>query len=243
MKRKLLLAAILVFTGIQLFAKEGVYLEFKITSTRMNGTSKTYEADGNTRTELLLNNASGGGPIGTTTLILADNPYNAYSLNEKDRTYTVKEKGKDGEHPDDYDVEVLGKETIGSYKCIHVIVTFNKFKRTTEMWLSKDVKGYETFMGANISQLGSGSGFYEKLKAKGAEGCMVRMLTKDPKGSDGMQMDLVKAEKKNIDASLFSLAGYTKSSMPAIMTSEQMRAMTPEQRQEYLNKMREKYKR
>ena len=243
MKRKLLLAVMLVFAGIPLFAKEGIYLEFKITSPRMNGTSKTYESGGNTRTEMLLNNAGGGGPIGTITLMLADNPHNAYSLNDKDKTYTVTETGKNGEHPDDYDIEVVGKETIGSYKCTHVVVTFKKFQHKSEMWLSKDVPGYASFTGVNMPQMGGGSGFYEKLKATGADGFVVRMLTRDPKGGDGMQMDLVKAEKKNIDASLFSLDGYTKSSMPTMMTNEQVKAMTPEQRQEYLNKMREKYKR
>ena len=243
MKKKLLLVAILAFTGIQLFAKDGVYLEFKITSPRMNGTSKTYEAGGSTRTEMLLANAAGGGPMGTTTLILADNPHNSYSLDEKNKTYTVTETGKNGEHPDDYDVEVVGKEKINNYKCTHVVITFKKFQRKSEMWLSKDVPGYASFIGASMSQMGGGSGFYDKLKAKGADGFVVRMLTKDSKGGEGMQMDLVKAEKKNIDPSLFSLSGYTKSSMPVTMTNEQMRAMTPAQRQEYLNKMREKYKR
>lgn len=243
MKKILLLAVILVFNGIQLFAKDGVYLEFKITSQRMNGTSKIYEAGGSTRTEMQMNNAGSGAPFGTTMLILADNPHNSYTLDEKNKTYTVTETGKNGEHPDDYDVEVVGKETINNYKCTHVVVTFKKFQRKSEMWLSKDVPGYAGVMGASMSQMAGGSGFYDKLKAKGADGFVVRMLTKDPRGGEGMQMDLVKAEKKNIDASLFSLSGYTKSSMPATMTNEQMRAMTPEQRQEYLKQMREKYKR
>ena len=61
-----------------------------------------------------------------------------------------------------------------------------------------------------------------------------------------MQLDLVKAEKKSLDGSLFSTNGYTKSAtnsvsgMPVI-DAQAIQKMTPEERQKYIEDMKAKY--
>ena len=90
-----------------------------------------------------------------------------------------------------------------------------------------------------------GAKFFNALKDKGVEGFVVRMLVKGNRG-DQIQMDLVKAEKRNIDESLFSLSGYTKTAGYAPgsggMDREQIQKMTPEERQKYIEEMKGKYK-
>ncbi|MCW3121028.1 MAG: hypothetical protein JWQ38_520 [Flavipsychrobacter sp.] len=239
MKKNLLLIALLFFT-FPVFAAEGVYLEFRITSTNINGTSKTYNSAGNVRSEMTMTNARSSAPMSVVTLKLHNEPNTVYSLNEKDKTYTVTNtQSTTGYKEDDFDVEIVGKEKIGSYNCTHVNIVYKKTGHKNQMWLSRDIPGYASYTSVEDNYLG-GSEFFDKLKAKGADGFVVRMLINGGR-SEQIQMDLVKAEKKNIDAGMFSVSGYTKSATPANMTADQLKSMTPEQRQEYLKQMRERY--
>ncbi len=240
MKRSIL-TLLLSLAGTCVIAKDGVYLEFKISSQLIHGTSKTFAADGNTRSEMTMTNVNMPTPINTITLIKSEAPNTTYSLNEKDKTYTVSESGKNtAQAEEDYDVVVVGKETINGYNCLHVNIVYKTTPQKSDMWLSKDIPGYASYTTVKTDQLG-GAGFFDKLKAKGADGFVVRMQMKMGKG-EVMQMDLVKAERRNIDDGLFTLNGYTKSAMPDMMNMEQLKNMTPEQRKQYMMQMQEKYK-
>ena len=245
MNKYLLQIVVLLCSCICVSAAPGIYLEFKITSASMNGTSKVYTANGNTRSEMTMTNSAMPVPFGVTTLILQSAPGKSYSLFEKDKTYTETDISKSHESDDDdYEVTVLGKEKVNNYNCVHVSVRYKKSKHTSEMWLSKDITGYADFINVKTKFL-KGSGFFNALKEKGAEGFVVRMLTVGERG-EKMQMDLVKAQKENVPESLFSLSGYTKSAgrTPGMggPDAQQLQKMTPEERAKYIEEMKAKYK-
>ena len=183
----------------------------------------------------------------TCCVFRQDAPGKAYTISEKDKTYSETEISNTpgNENKEDYEITLIGKELVNGYSCTHATALNKKTKRTSEVWLSKDVKGYAEYTSLRNTYLG-GSKFFEALKEKGAEGFVVRSVMVDGKG-ENMQMDLVKAEKKDIDETMFSLDGYTRKAvagMPGGMlpqTAEQIQKMTPGERQKYMEDMKAKY--
>ncbi len=245
MKNYLLIVVLFLFATAS-FAKEGYYLEFKMSGGMMSGTSKTWSADGNTRSEMSMKMAAMKDPLETGTLMLASTPNIVYTLNDQNKTYSEMQGGKaDKTYDDEIEVTVIGKERVNNYNCVHVKVRFKKGQHETEMWLSKEIAGYANYTSIKNNYLG-GSKFFDQLKAKGADGFVVRLLTAGGRGGEKMQMDLVKAEKREIEASRFSLSGYNKTAGTAIpglggKTVEELKAMTPEERQQYIKEMQQKY--
>ena len=229
------------------FAKDGIYLEFRITSPSITGTSKTYTAGGSTRSEIIMNNPRTTTPIKVATLILASAPGKSYSLNEASKTYTEMDAARaQQDNDDDIEVTVLGKEKVNNYNCTHVSIKYKKSQRATEMWLSKDIPGFMDYTTVKNNYLG-GSKFFDALKAKGADGFVARILTNGERG-EKMQMDLVKAEKQNVPDALLSLDGYTKGAGSYMtpgggVNPNAIQNMTPEERKAYIEKMRAQYKR
>jgi hypothetical protein len=234
-----------LFASVNTFGKDGIYIEFKITSSSVNGISKSYSAGGDTRSEMTMN---AGGGISIVTLVLNSTPGTVYMLNDRDKTYSEMGAGQSqGENNDrdDYEIIVVGNERVNNYNCVHVKVKNKRTKNATDMWLSKDVANYASYTSVKNRYLG-GSDFFNKLKEKGADGFVVRMLVNGDRG-ETMQMDLVKAEKRDVNASLLSLDGYRKSAgaqMPGGYTApsvQDMQNMTPEQRQQYIQQMQQRY--
>ena len=245
MKKYLSLITVLAFFSITAFAREGIYLEFKITVASMTGNNKVYSSDGDTRSEITMVSDAMPNPYSAITLVLHNAPDKVYNLNEKDKTYSETDAGKSSENnDDDYEITVLGKENINNYNCTHVSVRYKKSKHTSDMWLSKDIVGYAGYTVVKNKYLG-GSKFFNALKDKGADGFVVRLVTNSEKGGK-MQMDLVKAEKRTIAESLFSLGGYTKGASytpgNGAVDAQAIQKMTPEERQKYIEQMKEKYK-
>jgi hypothetical protein len=247
MKKNLFIIA-LVFFAMNVAAKEGMYIEFKMASTSVNGTVKDYlSADGDSRNEssMVMSLNGNGQPYETTVIKLHSAPDVVYALNEKNKTYSVTDisKVKDREDDNDYDITVLGKERVNSYSCTHVKVKNKKTQNEMEMWLSKDIPQYERYAARVKNKYMGGSHLYQQLKEKGAEGFMVRMIMNNARGGQ-MQMDLVKAEQRNINESLFSLDGYAKTDAPANRNAEmqqKMQNMTPEERQKYIEQLQQQY--
>ena len=241
MKKKLFFVTFLVTFALNAIAKEGVALEFKLTSKSFTGTFRTLALDGNSRTEMSMTSASFPNPINVVSLRLSSTPDKAYSLNEKNKTYSEVDLAKSGESEDEeYDITVLGKEKIGNYNCVHVKVVYKKSGKTNEMWLSKDVAGYASYRNVRMKYVGSAR-IYTALMAKGAEGFVVRILAQSERGEQ-MQMDLVRAGTQSIDVSLFSLNGYTKSTGAGPgMGRPDIQSMTPEQRKEYIEEMKRQH--
>ena len=250
MKKNFWLIATFLLVCTNTFGREGVYLEFKISSQSVTGTSKTYSLNGDSRVEMTMQNPAMPAPMSIITLVLGNNPDKVYGLNDKDKTYTETDVTKSPEQKnvgddEEYEITVLGKETVNGYAATHVNIVYKKTQRSSEMWLSKDVKGYADYTHIKSKYLG-GHKFFDALKEKGAEGFVVRMMLDAGRGGK-MQMDLVKAEKRDMPTSLFSLDGYTKTaSMGGAPGMERpdigkLQKMTPEERKKYIEEMKAKY--
>lgn len=238
-----IIALLLVSSSV--LGKDGVYLEFKLTSSSVNGTSRSYSAGGDTRSEMTMN---AGGGFSVVTLMLGSTPHTVYMLNEKDKTYsemTTNPSQEENSERDDYDVTVVGNERVNNFNSVHIKVKNKRTQKVTDMWMSKDIVGYASYTSVK-SQYFSGAGFFNKLKEKGADGFVARMVVKGDRG-ETMQMDLVKAEKRDIAASMLSLDGYKKTAghqMPGGYTvpdAQELQNMTPEQRQQYIKQMQQQY--
>ncbi len=252
--KKILLLGYSVFTITTTLFSQGFYIEFKITSTgkesSINGSMKSFAQDGNSRSEVSMSSPQmPGGAMKITSLSLKTEPNKVYLLNEKDKTYSEAETGNDDEWKDrpqaGYEVTVIGKETVNSYSTTHVRVNING-KLREEMWTTKDITGYADFSKIKTKYTGKDN-MYKALAAKGADGMPVRIKMQEH--GQSIQMDLVKAEKRNNPASLFSLTGYTKGSgfsgMPGGESMQEMmeklQNMTPQEQEEMMKRLEQQY--
>ncbi|MBS1622521.1 MAG: DUF4412 domain-containing protein [Bacteroidetes bacterium] len=243
-KLSVILCALVMSTAAM---AQGTYLEFKMSSAEgMGGTMKTYTQDGNVRTEMnMVMPAMPGGALRRTALILKSDPKTSYLLNDEQKTYTVNTMGdKEPSMADhtDYEVTVIGKEKVNGYEATHVRVKAKGSQLEEDLWTSPGVLSYDKYK-ASLTKYTSAN-MYKALAAKGADGFPVRIVA----GEHGrnIQMDLVKAETRSNPASLFSLAGYTKTeggytgSMRegAQNAVNAIQNMTPEQRQQWIDSIR-----
>jgi len=140
---------------------------------------------------------------------------------------------------------VVGKETVNGYNTTNVIIKING-KQREELWTTKDIAGYADFSKVKSKYTGK-ENMYKALAAKGADGMPVRIKIEER--GHGMQMDLVKAEKRNNPAGLFSLSGYTKgngfSGMPGgegmQEMMEKLKNMSPQEREEMMKRLQQQY--
>ncbi len=248
--KKLLSLSLLLLTGALLFA-QGFYLEFKITSSANtgSGTVKNYSQDGSTRSEATISAPQMPDGVKITTLMLKAQPNTIYMLNDKEKTYSEMQASAGEDYKDhpvaDYEVTVLGKETVNGYKTTHVSVKINGVQRQ-EMWTTRDIAGYADFSKIKTVYTGKDN-LYTALAAKGAEGMPVRIKT--TQSGREVQLDLVSAEKRNIPATMFTLNGYTKGSglmqiegMPDMQEMlKKIQNMTPAEKEAMLKKMKELY--
>ena len=252
MKKILFFMLALLSASTWSFGGSGIYVEFKITSDHVSGTVKTSCLDGNSRSDMDMEMNMGGNTrqMNNTTLIRKDAPNTVYMLNETSKTYTESDISKShavASDDEEYDITVLGKEKVNGYSCTHVKVTAKKSNLASDMWVSAEVSNYSEFAVVKSKYLG-GKNLFSALNAKGAAGFVVRIKMNDPRAGD-MQMDLVKAEKKDLSESLFSLDGYKKSAagapggagMPGGIDVEKLKSMTPEERQKYIQDIKSQY--
>lgn len=254
MKKLLFLSCFIGSVAIGL--GQGFYLEFKMTAgaktEAMNGTMKSFSQDGNARSEITMSSpAMPGGNMNLVSITLKAEPKKVYLLNQKDKTYSEMDVNGADEWEEraqaDYEVTVIGKETVNGYNTTHVSIKING-KATEELWTTKDIAGYAELSQVKTKYTGKAN-MYKALAAKGADGMPVRI--KADEHGHSMQLDLVKAEKRNNPASLFSLTGYTKSSRLSIPGMENMpgmkemmekvKNMTPQEREEMLKHLQQQY--
>lgn len=247
---KTFLTSLLLLILCHLAVAGGFYLEFKISgSQRINGTMKAWSENGNSRSMIEMN--ATGMPAGMgnmSTLFLAAQPGKVFMINEKDKTYYEHEKQKSDDFKDEtaeeYEVEVVGKETVNGYASTHVKIRKKDSKSDMDWWVSKDVKNYAEMKTMKAKYIYS-KGIYGALAAKGIDGFPVRISVDGKREGTGMQMDLVKAEPMTIPASKFSLDGYTKTTTPGNpmmgMDPEKIKNMTPEERQKMMQEIMKQY--
>ena len=234
---------------------QGYYVEMKMTATGskegMNGTMKSYSQDGNSRSEINMNIANAPAGIGNIAMLtLKDKPETVYMLNEKEKTYSEFSSANDNEDMKDYpkseyEIIVVGKEKVNSYNCTHIRVKRKGSSHETEMWTTTELTGYAEFSKMKTKYTGKAN-MLKALEEKGAAGFPVRIKS-DERGHS-MQIDLVKAEKRNNPASLFSLAGYTKTENPIMPGGpdmqelmKKMQNMSAAEREAWMKRMQEQY--
>ena len=243
------------------FAQFEGEIGMKMTMREGQGTGKTYVSKIGSRSEIDMQAAKM--PVKMTTLMKFANPDVMYMINDATKTYTeidlkkVKEQAAKvpGKEKDVWSVKKLGRETVNGYSCEHVLVTRSEDAKTEqEWWTSKDISGlsYESMRGLMRRGNQSDEGIMKALRDAGADGFVVKMVTRE-KGNPAavMTMELTRAEKKSVPASLFEIpAGYTKQEgmmggmgvMASPEQQEQMRKamenLTPEQRKQIEDMMK-----
>ena len=236
---------LLIVARPALAAFEG-YIEMTMTMKEGSGTMKGQISSVGARTEVAARVAQMGDmPVTMTMLMKFSNPDVVYMLNDAAKTYVainVKDIGNTAKNrPDkEYTVKKLGKEKVASYVCEHLLLTAQD-GRETEVWTTKDLVDLAVFreymqrnrQGADLQ------GIMKALKEADAEGFIAKMISHDKTGAPAVTLELVKAEKRAVAASLFEIpAGYKKQAgmlgmMPGMMP------LSPEQ-QQTINKAMEK---
>lgn len=197
-------------------------LTMKLTMREGSGTGRAFVSKAGARSEIDIQTAQM--PIKMTTLVKTANPDVMYMINDRQKTYAemdlknIREqaaKMHTGKASDAWVVKKLGRETVNGYSCEHILVTRAGDARTEqEWWTSKDVSGlsYESMRGLMRRGNQSDEGIMKALRDAGADGFVVKLITRE-KGNPTpvATMELTKAEKKSLPASLFEIpAGYTK---------------------------------
>ena len=229
---------------------QGAYVEFKLTapSDGISGITKIYYRDSCTRSEIHMSSPRMPDGINQVTLILKDNPKKAYILDEKSKTYTridLSNTAAVEEDPGQYEVTLIGKEKVNGYTCTHVKIKKKNFAvGGQDFWVSAEIPDYRQFM--SVKSKYTTEGIFKALAAKGALGFIVRIVVGE-KGKT-MQVDMVKAELRNNDSSLFSLEGY-KEQLPMVAPegapnvqeiAKEIQKMSPEERQKFIEGLKKK---
>jgi hypothetical protein len=235
-------------------------LAMKLTMREGSGTGKAFISKAGARSELDIQTAQM--PIKVTTLVRTANPDVMYMINDQAKTYAemdlrklreqaakVRDRNKEA-----WTVRKIGKETVNGYSCEHVLVTRSEDSKTEQdWWTSKDVAGlsFESMRGLMRRGNQSDEGIMKALRDAGADGFVVKMVTREKGNPTPVStMELTKAEKKSLPASLFEVpAGYTKQEgmmgtmgVMAPEAQDQMRKamenLTPEQRKQIEDMMK-----
>ncbi len=148
------------------------------------------------------------------TFTTVDQPDMLYTLNEKEKTYTVINMAELMEDLDslvkkeeekDFKVEKLGTETLLGYKCTHVRITDENGE--TELWLTKDLISAADFARLQPGRKKGTASFDIRLKKAGLDGFPLKTLEK----KSGTTVEFTEIDRKNLDMSWFSVpSGYTK---------------------------------
>ncbi|MCG3165165.1 MAG: hypothetical protein POELPBGB_00927 [Bacteroidia bacterium] len=235
---------------------QGVYIEYKITAgdgkESMSGNNKSYYQNGNSRNEM--NMSIPGLPAGafnTITITRKDKPNTIIKLNPSDKSYTeMTFEEYEREEPrsnEPFEITVIGKETVNGYNSTHFIAKYkNSGKVRNEWWTSKEVPGFTGFSGMKGSKYLDDDNLFSKMAEKGVDGFPVRIKMSESAMRGSFQMDVIKAEKKDIPESMFEIpATYTKAAtmdMNGLMNNmKNMQNMSPEEQQKMLQEMMKMY--
>ena len=238
------------------FAQFEGEITMKMTMREGSGTGKAYISKVGARSEIDMQTAKM--PLKMVTLMKFANPDLMYLINDATKTYsemdlkklkeqTAKYQGQKSR--DTWKLQKLGRETVNGYSCEHVLLTrTDGSKSESEWWTTKDIAGlsYDTMRGLVRRQDASDEGVAKALKDAGADGFVVKMVTREKGDPNPLAtMELTKAERKSVPAALFEVpAGYTKQEgmlgAASVMSSPEqqekirkaMENLTPEQRKQ-----------
>jgi len=104
---------------------------------------------------------------------------------------------------EDVAVEDKGQEKAGDYNCHHYSLKIKN--KTIELWITKDLGSTPIYMVSQFDYYPAGSVVFDKLKAAGAEGIVVKSK------QDQIEVNLTNVTRKTVPPSYFEIpAGYTK---------------------------------
>ena len=214
----LVTTSVIIFCCSNLTGQNGTTFEYKISSNKgASGSIKTYFSSPGSRVEMQMNMPQAGAAGGTTltTIVKNSTPAMVNILDDKNKTYIsteIPKKAITGE--DNRTVKVIGKEKVGNYNCIHVIVT--EGTKSREYWTTTEIADYENYTKANANTKFIGSNNDQDILAKNnAAGFVVKMISKDANGVE-QTIELVKTEKKDLSTGLFEVpADYKASAITA----------------------------
>ena len=104
---------------------------------------------------------------------------------------------------EDITVEDQGEEKIGDYSCHHYHVRVRN--KTVELWMTKDLGTTPLYMISQFDYYPRGCLLFDKLKAAGAEGVVVRSR------EGQVEVNLTNVQRKTIPPSYFEIpSGYSK---------------------------------
>jgi outer membrane lipoprotein-sorting protein len=220
----LTLLALLCATAPALAEFEGI-LDMKVsmtgTDTGGEGAVKVAVSKAGARNEMNLQ--AGGMKMQVVMLFKNDTSNVVYRLDEANKTYSeidltkLQELAGRAAQNENYTVKKLGEEKILDYKTQHVLATGKESK--IELWTAKDLLDYATFnrlQGAQGNRMGGGDQLQKALKDAGADGIPLKMVTTMNDGAT-VTMEVVKAEKKALPASLFQIPPDFKKSTGGMM--------------------------
>lgn len=214
-----------------------------------SGTVKLTTAEAGTLTETSM--MTPVGPMKMKMITRAAKPGILWLVDDARRTITEMSTASTGSEArsaaDDeaWTVKRLGTENVAGYSAVHVRATGARSGTELELWTSREVMSGERYRAAFGQESRMTSNMPAALKKEGAHGFPVRLVSKERDGSR-VTFELIKATAGTPPASTFELpAGYTTAALPQLpgippeaakMLEQQMKQMTPEQR-EMMRKM------
>jgi hypothetical protein len=244
-------------TPVPVFAQFEGEAEFQITTRRekgapLQGTAHMYVSPAGFRMEYAMNAGGKGPAIKMTMLATLPNPEKVYLVNDENKTYSVMDTKQAREDmkstpKEDYKVEKLGTDKVAGYSCQSARVTSSKGS-DFEICVTKELGPSSDWIAAMNRNDPEARSWLQALKAQGIEGFPVRWAVRQ-KGSaeSATVMELVRAQKKSLSASLFKVPADYKETGFAVggLTPEQEKAMSealkrmsPEQRKRYEEMMK-----
>ena len=211
-----------VLAAAPAFAQFEGQIDMKITAQNgVTGTGKVFVSKAGTRTVMDMETARM--PLHMTTLVKFSEPDVMYLINDGAKTWSAVDtkklrekaaKESAGKPNEPYAVKVLGSPKLLGYDTKHVLLSRPSDKSETEAWTTKGLLGlsYESMRGLVRRGAQDEDSMQKALKEAGAEGFFVKMVTREKGKTEFLTtMELTKAEKKSLPATLFELpAGYTK---------------------------------
>ena len=259
--KRILSAFALLLTAAAASAQFEGEADFKITTRRENkepliGNARMYVAPSGFRMEWSMKTGASGGKspqeIKMTMLAPLPNPEKVYLVNDENKTYSVwdTKAARDemkASPKESYKVEKLGTEKIAGYSCQNARVTSSK-GNDFEVCVTKEFGPSTDWIAAMNRNDPEARSWLKALEDQGIEGFPIRWAVRQKGSAEPMTvMELVRAQKKSLSASLFQVpAGYKETGF-AIggLTPEQERAMSealkrmsPEQRKQYEEMMK-----
>ncbi|HEV9036823.1 MAG TPA: DUF4412 domain-containing protein [Puia sp.] len=104
----------------------------------------------------------------------------------------------------DLTIQDAGAEKVNGYDCHHFVVTIKNKK--SDLWITKDLGTSSLCLVAQFDYYPAGSLLYDKLKAVGGDGVVVRCE------AGGVTVNLTNVQRKTVPPSFFEIPeGYSKS--------------------------------